>query len=113
MEYIDNINNTFRHYFDVLEMTGSYGTKETYGLLLYSFIMDEVFYGPLAEYLDDAGLDAFNMALRCLYNNGCLINNPGIIKLSTPRTQPLSRVFRYTEEDVQRITEDSDTRRTE
>lgn len=109
MEHVDNTYGSLKHYFGVLEQTGLYPKDETYGLLLYTFIVDQVFNGPLSPYLDDAGLAAFNKALNCLYHQGCLISRPDALRLSEPRNRSNTALLRSTEDSSLRITQSSDS----
>lgn len=113
MEHVDNAYGSLKHYFGVLEQTGLYPKDETYGLLLYTFIVDQVFNGPLSPYLDDAGLAAFNKALNCLYHQGCLISRPDALRLSEHRSRFTVAVLRSTEDSTVRETQDDDLRSTE
>lgn len=113
MEHVENVYDSLKHYFGVLEQSGMYPKYETMGLLLYCFITDQVFDGSLSEYLDDAGLAAFNKVLRCLYRKGCLFNNPETVRLSTPRDTSFSSILRSTEDLLQRSTEHEEPRRIE
>ncbi len=110
MDYINNAYNSLRHYFDTLEWTGSYDMKETMNLLIYCFVVDEIFNGSLYQYLTDEGLAQFMKMFRCIYN-GCLINNEEEhIRLSRPKPNYTDVRTRHTELSEIRITEDSKTR---
>lgn len=113
MEHVDNAYGSLKHYFGVLEQTGLYPKDETYGLLFYAFIVDQVFNGPLSPYLDDAGLAAFNKALNCLYHQGCLISRPDYVRLSEPRNRSYGAVLRSTEGAEMRETQKEEFRATE
>lgn len=114
MEYSDNAYNSLRRYFDVLSQTGSYPYKDVTGLLLYCFIVDQVFEGQLSMYLDDEGLAAFNKAIRCIASNGCLVDSSAnTIRITDVRPWSPSQIFRYTESENQRLTEDNNMRKME
>ena len=113
MEHIINAYNGLRRYFNVLEQTGSYNKEGTYALAVYSFIVDQVFNGPLYQYLDDEGLNAFNKVLACLYRNGCLISKPEYVHLSDVREPKMSDVLLILEQNTMRITEADTVRRVE
>lgn len=115
MEHTTNVFNGLKHYFDVLETVGSYNKSDMEGLVMYAFIVNEIFQGPLYNYLDDEGLDAFNRALNCLYRKGCLFSNPNRIKISKPRGANSSRIWRISQRDITRTTtnQTADVRRIE
>ena len=108
MGHDENVYDSLKHYFSVLELTGNYPNNEVIGLLIYCFIVDQVFDGPLSEYLDDAGLAAFNKTLSCLYSKGCLINNPDTLVISAPRGQRHRASLRISEAEAQRLAENND-----
>lgn len=114
MDYTDNACESLQRYFDVLETTGRYPQKEVTGLLLYCFIVDQVFDGPLSAYLDDEGLAAFNRAINCIASSSCIVGSIGTISnISSARPQGTNGKFRRSEMDVQRSTEDSTIRAAE
>lgn len=115
MEHTTNVFNGLKHYFNVLETVGSYDKSDMEGLIIYAFIVNEIFQGPLYNYLDDEGLDAFNKALSCLYRKGCLFDNPNLIKLSKPHGADPSRIWRISQQDAIRTTTNNtpDVRRIE
>ena len=110
MEHIYNLNDSFFRYFKALEQMGYYDKNETKNLIIYLFIVNEVFKGRLSEHLDDEGLAQFEKVLRCLYN-GCLINGVregGVFK--TPDSYRNNTRYRYSEILLPRISEDEDLR---
>lgn len=113
VEHVDNAYNGLKHYFDVLELNGSYPEYDTLGMLVYSFIVDQIFSGPLYEYLDETGLSSIRKALSCLYRHGCLLQNPDTIRLSTPHGFSYDSLLRATEDVWQRYTEGEEPRRVE
>jgi hypothetical protein len=111
MDHADNLYNSLKHYFGMLEQAGYYNQKETMNLVIYLFIVNEVFNGNLSFYLDDEGLNMFNKTLRCLYN-GCLING-GVDNITIKDVRPYNLnnfQVRYSENSVTRFTEKSDIR---
>lgn len=101
MEYDGNVLDAYKQYFSALETMGTYPKDNTYGLLIYSFIVDQIFDGPLSVYLDDEGLSALNKAIRCIANNGCLIANPGpFTHISKPRGTLYSEFFHQTMDNL-------------
>ena len=101
MEYGGDVLDAYKQYFSALETMGHYPKDSTYGLLIYSFIVDQIFNGPLNTYLDDEGLSALNKAIRCIANNSCLIVNPGpFTRLSEPRGILYSSSFHQTMDDT-------------
>lgn len=111
MDYIDNACESLQRYFDVLETTGRYPQKEVTGLLLYCFIVDQVFDGPLSAYLDDEGLTAFNRAINCIASNGCLVDNSvSHVRITQQRPWAPIKIFRASEIGTQRSTEDYNIR---
>lgn len=110
MEHLGNAYNGLVRYFNALENIGYYDPKETQNLAIYSFIVNEIFEGPLEAYLDNEGLASINKALRCIYK-GCLIN-PVMdnIKLSEPHVRTGYNRFRHSETDILRSTEQNNVR---
>jgi hypothetical protein len=114
MDYIDNAYNGLTRYFKVLESVGQYKERNAIGLLIYCFIVDQVFNGPLQPYLDDTGLSAFNKAIKCISQSGCLVPmlSPGI-HISPARKYYVGNSYRSTERGILRNTEDLRVRITE
>lgn len=114
MEHIDNACDSLRHYFDALEAMGYYDKTETKNLLVYLFIVDEVFEGDLGVHLDDEGLASFEKALECLYK-GCLINPVMESNMGVKAENLHGDEFRlrYTEDSYSRSTEEKEPRITE
>ena len=110
MEHTDNAYNSIQHYFNALEQMGSYDQKETADLLIYLFVVNEIFEGGLGQYLDDKGLAVFNKLLRCLYK-GCLIDSIGnFSNIKEPHLDVYSIKVRSTEDDLSRFSENNRTR---
>ena len=113
MDHIGNVYESLHRYFDVLEQTGHYNKQETLNLVIYLFIVNEVFEGDLGKFLEEKDLALFNNVLRCVYK-GCLISpvREGI-KIKRPVTYFRDGEFRHTETDIPRITDFDITRITE
>jgi hypothetical protein len=110
MEHSDNLYNSLFRYFNALEHMGYYDKKETMNLIIYLFIVNEIFEGRLSKHLDDEGLSAFNKAFNCLYN-GCLIDRvrDNSVFKEESKYPNISRI-RYSETMDPRITEDENAR---
>lgn len=110
MEHSDNLYNSLFRYFNALEHMGYYDKKETMNLIIYLFIVNEIFEGRLSKHLDDEGLSAFNKVFNCLYN-GCLIDRvrDNSVFKEESKYPNISRI-RYSETMNPRITEDENTR---
>ena len=112
MEHIGNAYNSLYRYFDTLEHTGHYDSIETKNLIIYLFLVNEVFGGRLERHLDDDGIIQFEKVLRCLYN-GCLINQlRESIGFKGDNIYGDSK-YRYMEISVPKYTEDENLRITE
>lgn len=110
MEHSDNLYNSLVKYFTMLETTGYYDTRETRNLIIYLFIVNEIFEGNLSRHLDDEGLAQIRKALKCLYN-GCLISAVrSNVRFKEPREMADNSAFRYSEDSAQRISENMDVR---
>jgi len=118
MEHTVNAYNGLRRYFDVLEVQGHYPHAVTEGMLIYTFLVDQIIDGPLWQHLDDKGAAIINSVIRCLAKSGCLVTVPSTgIRLSEPRNMGVVASFRATEkanlrstETQQRIIESEDSR---
>lgn len=114
MEHTDNAYNGLYHYFSILEQTGYYKDQDVKGLLIYCFIVDQIFDGPLQPYLDDKGLSVLNKVIRCITKNNCLIDMPSDNQhISEPRKYYVDNIFRISEYEALRNTEDDRIRSTE
>lgn len=107
MEHTDNLYSSISRYFHVLEEAGYYKKEGVRGLLIYLFITEAVFNGQLSEHLDDAGLSAFNRALNCLYNNGCIIGRITHFRFSKPRDGSYFHNLRQSQQYRQRSSADN------
>ena len=86
MEHVDKALGNINRYFDILGVTGHYDDKKTFALLLYSFLVNEVFTGPLSDYLDDNGLSVFLNMFRCLPHDPCMdFSISDVCHISEPR----------------------------
>lgn len=110
MDHTDNVYSSLHRYFDVLEYTGNYDKRETYNLLIYLFLVNEVFEGSLSKYLEEKDLALFENVLRCVYN-GCLVNpvRDGI-RIKQPKAYSVDEELRYTETDIPRVDNSGITR---
>lgn len=113
MEHIDNLYNSLVRYFKFLEYTGTYDRRETNNLVIYLFIVNEIFEGNLSIHLDDEGLLKLKHVLKCLYN-GCIIDTVrDSIKLEDIRRSSDGIRFRHSEESDIRFMENKNIRTTE
>lgn len=114
MGHVGNVCRSMHRYFSALEQMGNYDKRETINLLIYLFIIGEIYEGRLGQYLDDEGLAQFEKVLRCLYK-GCLINTvTPHVRYQEPRPYYVSgEQFRYSETMASRITDDNKARKTE
>lgn len=107
MDHVGNLYNSLTRYFGALEQMGYYDSSETMNLIIYLFIVNEIFEGRLGMYLDDEGLAKIEHALRCIYN-GCLIDavrdNIRLKEGSVYHSRNIR--LRYSEDDIVRFTED-------
>lgn len=110
MDHTGNLYNSLVRYFGALEQIGHYDIRETKNLIIYTFIVNEIFDGKLSEHLDDEGLVILNKVLQCLYK-GCLIDPiRDTIKLEDVRAYSGDNRFRYSESVIPRITQQEDVR---
>lgn len=114
MGHVGNVCRSIHRYFSALEQMGSYDKKETINLLIYLFIIGEIYEGRLSQYLTDEDLAVFEKVLRCLYK-GCLINAVrSNVRYQEPRPYYIgSEQFRHSELMIPRITDDNKTRKAE
>lgn len=113
MEHTGNICKSFSRYFNTLEHLGHYDTRETRNLLLYLFIVSEIFDGRLSKHLDEEGLAAFNKVLQCVYK-GCLVDSVrDNIRIKEPDPYRYNAKLRHSEVYVPRISSDEVPRDTE
>ena len=84
MEYAENLYQSLNRYQTALSNVGYYDRRQQRGVLIYLFIVNEVFSGILEDCLDDDGLAALENAIRCLQGAGCLISNLRHIRYSKP-----------------------------
>lgn len=97
-------------YFNALEQVGYYDKRETLNLIIYLFIVNEVFEGRLNKHLDDNGLLQFEKVLKCLYK-GCLINTvKGNIRIKEEEPYENNFRLRFSETSVLRHTQDDISR---
>lgn len=98
MEHTVNVYDGIRHYFGALEAHGFYPESATNGMLIYTFLVDQIIDGSLWPHLDDDGARIINNVLRCLVKSGCLVSMPSTgIRLSEPRNMGIVAGFRATE----------------
>lgn len=108
MEHVGNLYNGLTRYFSALEQMGYYDKSETMNLVMYLFIVNEIFEGRLSQHLDDEGLAILQKALRCIYD-GCLIDSVRVRRgFKEARPYGYSNLrLRYSETDTMRFTEDT------
>lgn len=106
MEHTVNAYDGLRRYFSVLEAQGFYPEPVTKGMLIYTFLVDQIIDGPLWTHLDNDGAEIINSVLRCLVKSGCLVSMPSTgIRLSEPRNIGIVAGFRATEDVNMRSTQ--------
>ena len=113
MEHIGNLYNSLYRYFNALEQMGQYDRRETANLVIYLFIVNEIFEGNLWKHLKNEDLPVFERVLSCLYR-GCLIDPVyENMKFKEPDLLYSSVRLRKSEGSSLRVTEESDPRGTE
>lgn len=113
MEHTNNLYGSIARYFGVLETVGHYDRHDVKKLLIYLFIVEEIFNGQLQQYLDDDGLQVLNNVLRCISKSTCFAISPDHVKLQLPVDNLYKDRFRISEAGVQRITNTGYLRKTE
>lgn len=114
MVHIDNLYNSLNNYVEALESTGYYSKEGSMALLIYTFIVDAIFDGPLQDYLEDDDLAALNNLFNCLSKHNCVISRISSGQhLSKPRQYYNPAIFRILHDNRPRITNEDGFRRTE
>lgn len=103
MELTNEVYNSVNKYFSVLSHTGYKSYKEVNQLLVFTFL-EEVLYGPLAQFITEDDYRVINEALYCLYGS-CMIPFPDYKKSFTPVINRSLDEYRVTETDIIRSTE--------
>lgn len=113
MEHTNNLYDSIAHYFDVLDRVGYYKEQDVKKLMIYLFIVEEMFNGQLSQYLDDNGLKVLSSVLRCISASSCFVISPSRVKLQLPVDNLYKDRFRISEIGVQRIANSGELRKTE
>ena len=114
MGHIKNVFDSLTHYVDLLEWTGEYDKDDTAALLVYVFIVDAIFNGPLQYYAEDKDLSVLNKVIACLSKQNCAIPRiPSGQRASKPKLYYNPAVFRMTQDYFPRKADDDNMRITE
>ena len=113
MEHTNNLYDSIAHYFNVLDRVGYYKEQDVKKLMIYLFIVEEMFNGQLSQYLDDDGLEVLSSVLRCISASSCFVISPSRVKLQLPVDNLYKDRFRISEVGIQRIANSSELRKTE
>ena len=95
MDLTNEVYNSVNNYFSALSHLGYKSDGEVNQLLIFSFI-EELLYGPLAEFITEDDYRDINNSLYCLYGS-CLIPFPDYKKGISFVTNNVLDKYRNTE----------------
>lgn len=105
MNIVNEVNDSLVRYFNTLTHSGYKSYKDVNRLLVFTFI-EELLYGPLSQFIDDEDYNIINSAVECLYGD-CMIPYPTYKESYDTIVKPLLDKYRITEDNINRLSEDS------
>lgn len=105
MEISKELHNALTKYFSLLSHTGYKKYNTVYKLVVFSFI-EELLYGPCAEYITE---EDYNTIINAVYNlyGDCMLSYPDYKKEPVPIYKLPFYSLRYTEDGLERLSEDN------
>ena len=108
MGLTDEVYNAINKYYSVLSHTGYKPDKDVNKLLVFSFL-EEMLYGPLAQFITEDDYKHITNSLYCLYGS-CMIPFPDYKKSFNSTINRVLDEYRITETGILRSTESSELR---
>lgn len=108
MELTDEVYNAINRYFSVLSHTGYKSYDEVYKLLVFSFI-EELLYGPFAEFITEKDYNLIMKSVDCLYGS-CMIPYPEYKRSYDETVKSMPDKYRITEAGIIRSSGSADIR---
>lgn len=108
MELTNEVYDSVNRYFSVLSHIGYKSYKEVDQLLAFTFI-EEILYGPLAQFITEEDYNTISNSLYCLYGS-CMIPFPDYKKSFDSTINRMLDEYRIIETGILRSTEHSKLR---
>lgn len=108
MELLNEVHNSVNSYFSVLSHMGHKSDKEVNQLLVFSFL-EELLYGPFAQFITEKDYKSITNSLYCLYGS-CMIPFPDYKRSFDFPVNRMLDEYRITETGVLRGSESSELR---